>query len=138
MGTTGVYNRGKFCVATGVIQLDKSDLRVLLAGSGYVFNPNDVFTNIGAELSGAGYVRKKLANVVVTLDSLNALVKLSADPVLWNGANFGTPDVAIVYQEGVTDLTRELLCCLDLNPKITTNGGSFLLNVNSLGVLQIK
>lgn len=135
---TGTYNRGKYCIATGLIVLSSSDLRLLLVSNAYAFNPKDTFTNIGAELGGAGYVRQKLQNVVVTQDDVNNLIKLTCDSLVYPGAFFGTPDAAIVYQEGSSDLSRELIACLDLEPKVSTNGGDLTLNINPFGVLQIK
>lgn len=138
MGATSAYNRGKFCVGTGLIQLDKDDLRVLLVSAGYVFNAAHRFTNITNELGGSGYIRKQLVNKTVTQNDVLSVVQFDCDRIVWAGANFGTPDAAIIYKEGATDALREVLCSLDLNPKVATAGGALAVIVNALGVLLLQ
>lgn len=139
MGVSAPYNRGRFCVGTGLIQLDKDPIAVLLVSAGYVFNPAHKFvSSITAELSGSGYARQALTGVSVVQDDTFNVVHFNASNVIWPGANFGTADAAIIYKDAVSDAQRSLLCSLDLNPKVPTSGGTFTLLVNALGILLLQ
>ena len=135
---TGVYNHGRYGISTGTINLASDNLRCLIVASAYVFNANHRFINIVAELAGTGYTRKTLAARVVTEDAASNRIVIKCADLVWPGAFFGTPDAAIIYKEGADDLTRQLICSLDLSPKFTTNGGDFTVRINTLGFLVLQ
>lgn len=144
MGTTGVYNRGKFNIAHGVTILDQSDVRVLLVNSGYVFSAaHNVVADVTFELGGTGYVRKALTHKTLVEDDVGGFASWSADNVVWPGSSFtgsggggGTPDAAIFYLEGSDDSTRQLICSLDLNPKIAPIGVDYTLQI-ATGIMRL-
>lgn len=131
---TGVYNRAKRLLSLAQLDLAQANLSVLLVSSVYVFSPKHVLANINAELGGTGYMRKPLVNKVVVQDDSANLARFSADTLVWTGANFGTPDAAIIFNADTLDLVMSL----DLNPKIATNGGDWTLYFNSIGLLIVQ
>lgn len=137
---TGVYNRAKYNIARKLLALDTDDIRVLLVSSTYVFNAAHVtvFDVIPSELSGTGYARKPLVNKTLTEDGVNNLVKFDADDLVWSGASFsGVPDAAILYVESTGDTNRQLVCCVNVSPKITTSGVNYTLTWGPAGILTI-
>lgn len=136
---TGVYNRAAYLIGNG-LALVAADLRVLLVSSTYTFNPtHNVVSDITSELAGTGYARKQLAGKTFVEDDVSNLARLSALPVLWTGANFGTPDSMIVYiEDAAGDTARQLICCLDLLPKVATSGVDYTANINAMGIIILK
>lgn len=138
MATTGAYNRFKRNLAAGAINLASADVRVLLVSSLYTFSADHNFvSDITNELSGTGYARKVLASKVVAEDDTNDRATFDADDLVWTGANFGTPDAAIVYVHNASDAAAELICCLNLTTKVATNGGDFTATFDAVGLLRI-
>lgn len=137
MATTGVYNKFK-AQSLGALNLATDDIRVLLVSSSYTFNPDHNFvSDITNELSGTGYVRKTLTSESLTEDDTNDRSIFDADDLVYPAINAGSIDAAIVYKEAGTDATRELICCLDVTPKVATNGGDINLNwAATIGILR--
>jgi len=142
VGTTGAYNVAKFQLATKQLDLSSADLRVLLVASGYVFNPDHrVVSDITSELSGTGYLRQQLQTISVVEDDVNNVVTFDAADMLWAGANFtgGAVDAAIIYIESSnTDSLRQLVCSVNLNPKITTAGSNYTVSWGANGILRLS
>ena len=114
-------------MAAGAISLASADVRVLLVSSSYTFSSDHNFvSDITNELSGTGYARKVLASKVVAEDDTNDRATFDADDLVWTGANFGTPDAAIVYVHNAADAAAELICCLNraLVPPAAASGGN--------------
>ncbi len=138
--TTGIYNRMKMSIASGQLVLATADLRVLLVASGYVFDPDhDFVSDLTNELSGTGYLRQALANKIVVEDDVADRIKFDADDVTWNGANFtgGAVDSAIIYVEATNDNARQLVCSIDINPKLVTSGVNYTLSWGANGILLL-
>jgi hypothetical protein len=136
---TGVYNRTKYNLGRGLLDLGADDIRVLLVSSAYVFDADDeaVSDVVAAELSGSGYLRFALSGKEVVEDVIGDNALWKANNITWGGASFGTPDSAIFYVEGATDAGRELICCVDLSPKTETNGNSYRITlVDGIMVLE--
>jgi hypothetical protein len=83
------------------------------------------------ECTGTGYARKTLANRSATFSPGNAgYVDLIADDCTWTGADFGTPDKAVVYVYNVSDSAALICGVLDMN-NIVTNTGDYTIKWNS-------
>lgn len=145
MGTTSVYNRGKFNIGRGIVVLDQSDIRVLLVNSGYVFSAaHDTVADITFELGGTGYARKALVGKTMTENDGGGFAVWDANDVTWLGASFtgaglggGTPDAAILYLEGSSDVVRQLICCIDITPKAAPVGADFVLQFGAAGIMKL-
>jgi hypothetical protein len=92
----GTYNKGKAQIANGGIDLDTSDLRVLLVKSSYTFNPDHNFVDNGDandpqshEVTVSGYARQTLANKTVTQDDTNDFAYFDADDAVFTGLAVG-------------------------------------------------
>ena len=92
---------------------------------------SEISTN---ELSGTGYVRKTLANVVVTEDDTNDRAVLDADdPSTYTGINAGTIGGGWVCRDIGTDSQDIPWLFLDI-VDIVTNGGDVSLAFNTSGI----
>lgn len=124
-----VYNRGKFEISNGAIDLDTSDLRVLLVQSSYteLATHNVVADIVASELSVVGYARQALANKTATEDDVNGFAYLDADDVVFTSLAAGqTIGGAVVFRHTGADATAPLLAFYDLT-NTPTNGGNFTL-----------
>jgi hypothetical protein len=123
----GVYNRGKYQLATGAINLATADLRVLLVKSTYALDADHNFVAdvvAGAsEISVAGYARQALANKTVTEDDTNDFAYLDADDVVFAALVAGqTVGGAVLFVHTGVDATAVVLGFYDLTDT-PTNGG---------------
>lgn len=138
MATTGVYNKFK-TQSLGSLTLPTDDIRVLLVSSSYTFDADHHFVSdvVASELSGTGYARVALTSKTLTEDDTNDRSIFNAANLTYTAINAGTIDAAIVYKEAASDATRQLVCCLDITPKVPTNGGNINLNwAATIGILR--
>lgn len=126
------YNAGALALATGNIDWENDDIRVLLTTATYTpdkdshVNVDDV-TN---ELNGTGYARVALANKDATQDNANDRVDFEADNVTWTEIDAGTPAIAVIYKHVNDDTDSLLIGWVEFTPT-TTNGGDFTLKWNN-------
>jgi hypothetical protein len=138
----GVYNRGKREVANGGIDLDTSDLRVLLVKDTYTFNADHQTVDDGSandpqshEVSVAGYARFALTSKAVTEDDVNDFAYLDADDALFSALAAGqTVGGAVLFKHTGLDTTAVLLAFYDLTDTLTNGGDiSVVWNTPALG-----
>lgn len=102
---------------------------------------NFVADVVAVELAATNYVRKALANVVVTEDDANDRALIDADdPSTWaslGGALNDTIVGAWVFRQVTNDADSILWCFLDVSPDVPTNGGDVLLSLSALGISTI-
>jgi|GEM_PF-383990 len=143
---SGLYNRGSFLLLGTVPWAGVADVRVLLVTAAYVPDPdqNTVSQLVADELSaggGSNYVRKATASRTLTENDAANQTELNADDITWValGAAAGTPKYAIVYYEGGgTDMTRELICYLDLGVgPPSPNGGDYTVAWDPVGLMTL-
>ncbi|CAB4177316.1 hypothetical protein UFOVP998_11 [uncultured Caudovirales phage] len=83
-----IFNEGKKRLFNGGVDLDASDLRVLLVKDTYVVDPDQSALDDGTssdiashEVTASGYARQTLANKVVSVDLTNNFSYFDADDV---------------------------------------------------------
>ena len=127
----GVYNRVKFLLATGAINLSTADTRVMLVNATYTFNDDHNFIdNAGAgdpidhEISVGGYARQALTTKTVVEDDTNNFAYFDADDAVFTALVAGqTIGGAVVYRFNAADTAAEVLGFYDL-VDTATNGGN--------------
>jgi hypothetical protein len=139
----GVYNRAKYLLADGTLDLPTTaDLRVLLVNTGYAFNADHNFVSevVANEISAAGYARQPLTGETITEDDTNDFAYLDADdtpfPAMASGQTIGG---AIVYKFNAADASAEVIAFYDLTDT-ATNGGTVTVQwaaIASGGVLKV-
>lgn len=141
-----VYTRALFQLANGDMDLTGDDIRVLLVKeSGNTTTDTeadttflDQFTTLG-ELSATSYVRKALANELITEDTANDRAEFSADAtVVWSplgGASNDTIGALILYKHVTNDTDSIPIAYIELSDT-TTNGGDITVSWNAQGILQ--
>ncbi len=120
----GVYNRGKYLVATAGVNLSSADLRVLLVKSTYTFDPDHNFVAdvvAGAlEISVAGYARQTLAGKTVVEDDANDFAYMDAtDPVFAALAAGQTVGGMVMFINTGSDATAQVVSFYDLVDTLT-------------------
>lgn len=137
----GVYNRGKFLLASGV-NLATANLYLCLVHSGYSFNANnDFYANVtsvelvGNATSNYSTGGKALTGKVVAEDDTNGFAFLFADNLTWtfltSGQNVGG---AVLYISTGTAANSQVVAFYDVTDT-PTNGGDISINwaANSAG-----
>lgn len=133
-----IYNRAKFLLATGALDLVTNDIRVLLTTSTYVPNPDHNFvSDVTNELVGAGYARQALAGKTVTEDDANDLAYFDADDATWLGINAGTAARIVIFKFVTNDADSPLVASLDLLPSVLTNGNDMTVVWAGNGILRV-
>jgi hypothetical protein len=145
----GVFNKGLSQLGNGGVDLDTSDLRVMLVKSTYTFNRDHNFVQEVAfdpnspgdhEISVSGYSRQALVSAAVTQDDTNNFAYLDADDVVFAALATGeTIGGAILFRHTGTDTTAPLIAFYDLTDT-PTNGGDVTVRWNTPangGVLKL-
>lgn len=138
---SGVFNNQK--KQAGSNDWVNDDIRVLLVGTGYTFDPDALTIGdagiSGNELSGTGYSRQALANKVVNYDATNDVAKYDADDVVYAGANFGTIGGAIVYKhDATTEANSVPIAYSEMSEALPTNGGQMTVQWGVDGVFKAQ
>jgi hypothetical protein len=140
------YNRGKFAVMNGTVDLLADTIKVMLVNASASFNADHNFVSeVNAnELSGTGYVggfngagRQTLGSKAINEDDTNDRAEFDAADVTWTGINAGTASAAILIKEGTADTDSLLVAYLDFTD-VVTNGGNLTLQWDAEGILQIS
>lgn len=141
----GVYNRGKYLLATGT-NLGTANLYLALVKSDYTYEANNNhFSDLSAnEISVSGYTANGIAltNKAVVEDDTNGFAFLYANnvefgPTLASGQTVGG---AVLYIGAASAATSQVVAFYDLTDT-PTNGGSITVNwaANSAGsVLKLS
>lgn len=133
-----VYNKGKALLANGGLDWDAATIKAALVGTAYTANADHNFlSEVTAELSGTGYVRKTLAGCTVTEDDTNDRAILDANDVTWTGINAGTAAAVVIYKDNASDAAAELICYVDVTDTVT-NGGDFTVQWSTAGILTLN
>ncbi len=140
------YNKGKFAVMNGSVDLLTDTIKVMLVDPDAAFNADHNFVNqiSSDELSGTGYAggfngagRKTLASKTVTEDDGNDRAEFDAADVTWTGINAGTASAAVLIKEVTDDTDSLLIAFLDFTD-VVTNGGNLTLQWDAEGLLHIS
>jgi hypothetical protein len=139
----GVYNKGKYLIATQGASLATCDLRLLLVNAAYSFSAAHNFVSdvVANEISVGGYARQALTSEAVTEDDGNNRAYLDADDVTFAALVVGqTIGGAVLYKFNAADASAELVAFYDVTDT-PTNGGDVIIQwaaPGSGGVLYLS
>lgn len=138
----GVFNRGKYDVLRGNVNLTSDTLKIMLVGAAYSLNidTHQFYSDVSANevASGAGYTTggATLANKTFSQDNANDLAYADCDDPTWAAATF-TAYGAIVYKSTGTGSTSPLIAYYDFAGAKTGTGASFIAAVDPTGLLAL-
>lgn len=140
------FNKGKFHILGGTINLTSDTIKVMLVKTSYTFDVDhnfisDVSTH---ELGVSGYTagfggagRKTLASKTFTEDDTNDLAYFDALDITWTSLGAGeTIGGAILVKEVTVDGDSPVIAFMDLSDT-ATNGGDITVAWNALGILKV-
>jgi hypothetical protein len=125
-------------------------IKVMLVGSGYTPNKDHAFVDsitaaTSKELSGTGYTagfggsgRKTLASKTVTIDDANDVAFFDAADLTWTGIDAGTVAYLAVIKEVSSDADSPILCIVDVEPNVITNGGPYDVTWAADGIFKLE
>lgn len=135
---SGVYNNFKAEIMKGTFDLVNDTIKVMLLDNNHSFTAeDDVIADISAnEISGTGYSAggETLANTAVTVDDTDDEGVFDADDVEWTSASFSAYH-AVVYDDTTTG--DMLICSIDFGGEQTVSGGTFTIQWDSEGIVNI-
>lgn len=140
-----VFNVGSFQLQNRAVDFASDVIEFVLTKSTYTPNKDDTNSVLAAaEISGVtGYTggfggagRKVLASKTITNDTTNdRTVYDAADPSAWTLGAGDTIGGVIVQKKGsASDATAIPLFFLEITPDVPTNGGTFTLTLDALGL----
>lgn len=125
-------------------------VKVMLVGSGYTPDKDHHFVDsitggTSKELSGTGYTggfggsgRKTLASKAVTRDDTNDVAYFDAADLTWSAIDAGTVAYLAVVKEVTSDADSPILCIVDVEPNVVTNGGDYTVTWAADGIFKIS
>jgi len=135
-----IYNSFKKKIMDGSIDLDTDTIKVALVTSSYTpsADNHDFFDDITNEVSGTGYSAggATLANKAVTQDNTDDEGVFDADDVSWASSSI-TARGAVLYKSTGVAATSPLICYFDFTSDRITDGGTFTIQWNSEGILNL-
>lgn len=143
------FNRAKYAIATGGLNLSTDTIKFLLLDEDYAFDPDDNFVSdlVADEVSGTGYTggyagsgRKTLANKTVTEDdSGNIAVWDADDPTAYSSITL-TEAIkwAVFWKPNTADADSIVICALEFDPVIVTVGYDLQLYWPTTGISTIE
>lgn len=133
------------------IDLLSDTIKAMLVGSGYTPDKDHDFVasitggGTSYELSGTGYTggfggsgRKALASKAVTKDDSADVAYLDAADLTWTAIDAGTVAYVAIIKEGTSDADSPLLCVVDVEPNVVTNGGDYEVVWAADGICKIS
>lgn len=140
---SGLYNRGKFELGTGGTVWTTSDIRVLLVGTSFTFDPDhNVVGDISGEISTDNYARQAIGSPAVTENDTNDRVEYDLDDVLFEslGPGSGGPTVRgiVIYRHVTNDADSPLLGHCEFAEDRTVNGENFTAQIPAAGAFQLS
>lgn len=125
----GVYNRGKFIIASGALVWTSDTIRALLVDSTYVYDPDHNFVaDITGELTDGSYARQTLGNKGASEDDTNDQAVLTADPVDFGALTNETPEGLVLFEFVTNDADSPLISFHDAGFGATANGAGYVVN----------
>lgn len=142
-----VYNKGKYEILSGGVDLLTDTIKVMLVDSTYTYADTHNFISdvVADEVSGTGYTggyggagRKTLSNKQVTEDDTNNRAEFddTAD-LTWSSVSIGTVGGAILVEERTSDSDSPVVAFLDFSPDAVTNGGDLTIQWDAEGIIQL-
>lgn len=132
-----IYNSFKEYMADGSIDMDGDDFNISLHGSNFIADSSDThYADIVAtQTSGTGYTSggTSLSNVTWTLSG--GVVEFDADDPSWTSATFSA-DWATIYSKSASG--EALVCALDFSGSESVNNGTFTVQFNAAGIIQLS
>jgi hypothetical protein len=135
---SGVYNRFKAEIMKGTYDLVNDTVYAALLNGVHAFNvDHNTWSDVSAnEISGSGYTANgnALAGKAVTQDQTDNEGVFDANNSVWTSASF-TADHCVIR-----DLTasNNLVCSIDFGGNQTVTSGTFTIQWNTEGVLNIN
>lgn len=144
---SAAYNKGKFLLLNGSINLTSDTIKVMLVSSAYTFNADHNFvsdvsaneisvTNYTGGFGGGG--RQTVGTKTFTEDDTNDWAYFDAADNVWTALGAGaTIGGAILIKEITNDAASPLIAFLDLTDT-ATNGGDITIAWNSGGLIRLS
>lgn len=124
----------------GGIDLDTDTIKVALVTSSYTpdQDAHDFFNDVTNEVVGTGYTAggASLANKAVTADNTDNEGVFDADDVSWTTSTI-TARGAVIYKDTGVSSTSALICYLDFSSDKVSTAGTFTIQWNAEGILNL-
>lgn len=132
-----IYNQFKEFMADGTIDMDGDVFAISLHGSNFVNDSADThWADVSAtQTSGTGYTDGGDSLDSVTWVLSGGVVEFDADDASWTSATF-TADFAVI--RSATASGDPLVCALDFGGTQSVNNGTFTVQFNSAGIIQLS
>lgn len=132
---SGIYNRFKANLMNKVVDLEADTIKVMLLSGGHSFTAtHNTIADIQAnQISGTGYTSggATIASGAVTQA---ATTSWDATDTSWTSATF-TADHAVIWDDSVA--TDDLICSIDFGGSQTVTAGTFTIQWDASGIIDL-
>lgn len=136
-----IYNSFKRDIMNGSIDLDTDTIKVALVTSAYTPNQDThtKFSDVTNEVSGTGYTAggATLANKAVSADNTDNEGVFDADDVSWSTSTITARGAVLYKSRGGAATADELICYIDFTTDKSSTAGTFTLQWNAEGILNL-
>lgn len=136
-----IFNSFKRDIMNGGIDLDTDTIKVALVTSSYTpdQDAHDNFDDVTNEASGTGYSAggATLGSVTVSADNTDNEGVFDAADTTW-GSSTITARGAVIYKSTGTASTSKLIAYIDFGADKSSSAGSFTIQWNSEGILNLN
>ena len=132
---SGIYNRLKYNLGRGSVNLLTDTCKVLLMNGTHAFATNHLSTGsvTANEITGTGYTAGGASLSTQTLTEA-ATLKWDAADIAWTGATFSASH-AVIYDD--TNAADELICSIDFGTAKTVSSGTFTIVFHTDGIISL-
>lgn len=136
-----IYNAAKAALLDGGLDLLNDMLKVALVGAAYTPDPDahEVFDDISAEVSGAGYTAggQALSGKVILRDDINDRAAFDAADLTWAAATL-TARGAVLYADSGDPGTSPLVAHIDFEYDYAASGENYVVEWHADGILTLE
>ena len=133
-----IYPSFKEYLGDGTIDLDGDTFKIMLLSGTYTYSAaHAVKSDITDEITGTGYAAGGAALGSVTWTRAGDVVTFDAADVEWTGADFEA-EYAVIYDDTVSaPIVDPVVCFLDFASTKEVSGGTFTIQWNASGIIDL-
>ncbi|MHA2642890.1 MAG: hypothetical protein V2G41_09615 [bacterium JZ-2024 1] len=137
-----IYNSFKRDIMNGSIDLDTDTIKVMLVSSSYVPDQDNHTkrSDITGEITGTGYSAggAEITGKVVSVDNVDNEGVFDGNDVSWPSSTITARGAVVYKSRGGAASADELLFYLDFGADKSTNNGTFTIQWNAEGIINLN
>lgn len=139
---SAIYNSFKRDIMNGSIDLDTDTIKIMLVTSSYSANidTHTKRSDITNEISGTGYSAggASLGSLSVSVDNTDDEGVFDAADASWSTATFTARGAVLYKSRGGASSADELICYIDFGADKSCSAGTFTIQFDAEGIINLN